>query len=354
MQSFAEWNTCGIRLEEARRAAESGQPLPGGVTAGQSTGTSGGPRGIFLASPAERRAWAGTMMARILPRPPWRAQRVALFLRDPNALYRALDGRGVRFTWFPPSASAAEVAAFRPTVLAAPPRVLARLGEESSELSPDRVVAIAETIDPIEQRQIAARFSAPVHQIYQATEGFLAATCERGTLHLNEDFVVVEKEWLDRPTGRFQPVVTDLRRRTQPVVRLRLDDILVERRAPCSCGRRWTALEAVEGRLDEILLLPRADGAVGWARVFPGDVKAALARVLPSGDYRLKQESTGHVTLALAGDGYAPAEQALDECWRAAGGKAPRVKRVPFPAPASSGEKLRRVVRRFPAPASSL
>ncbi len=350
MQAFDAWNTRGIPLDEAHRAAEAGRLLPGGIAAGQSTGTSGGPRGIFLTSPTEHRAWAGTMMARILPRPPWQAQRVALFLRDPNALYRAVNGHGVRLAWFPPSALAEEVVAFRPTVLAAPPRVLARLGQESSKIAPERVVAIAETLDPPERRSIAARFPPPIHQIYQATEGFLAATCEHGTLHLNEDFLIVEKEWLDPPTGRFRPVITDLRRRTQPVVRLRLDDILVERRSPCPCGRRWTALEAVEGRSDEIFLLPRADGEAGWTRVFPGDLKRALS----STDFRLMQESPDRVSLAVADGDVTWAMKALEACWKAAGGKAPRLERVPFPAHASAGEKLRRVVRHFPAPASSV
>ena len=40
-------------------------------------------------------------------------------------------------------------------------------------------------------------FCKKIHQVYQCNEGFLAHTCEKGNLHFNEDFLIIEKEYLD-------------------------------------------------------------------------------------------------------------------------------------------------------------
>ncbi len=45
-------------------------------------------------------------------------------------------------------------------------------------------------------------------------------------MHLNEPYLLIEREWLDREQTRFTPIVTDLWRRAQPVVRYRLNDVL--------------------------------------------------------------------------------------------------------------------------------
>src|SRR5699024_2207014 len=89
-------------------------------------------------------------------------------------------------------------------------------------------------------------------------EGFLGCTCQHGTLHLNEDIVHIEKEWLD--DNRFIPIITDFTRQTQPIVRYRLDDILIQRKDPCPCGSHFTAIKYIEGRCDDVLILPGKNG----------------------------------------------------------------------------------------------
>src|SRR5690606_36511069 len=100
-------------------------------------------------------------------------------------------------------------------------------------------------------------------------------TCAHGHLHLNEDIVIAEKAWVDRESGRFNPIITDLRRRTQPVVRYRLDDILVENSSTCPCGSAFTRLAGIEGRNDDILwfLSARQEGLVP---VYPDLVRRAM------------------------------------------------------------------------------
>ncbi|WP_311198850.1 F390 synthetase-related protein [Paenibacillus hexagrammi] len=124
------------------------------------------------------------------------------------------------------------------------------------KIEPKRVVSVAEVLDPLDRRLIGDAFEQQIHQVYQCTEGFLAASCEQGTLHLNEDIVYVEKEYIDRGLGKFVPVITDFSRITQPIVRYRLNDILTEQTEACPCGSPFTAIEHIEGRCDDMYYFP--------------------------------------------------------------------------------------------------
>ncbi len=361
MANFEEWNTAGLSLAVAEEAAQSGVTLRGGLVAGMSSGTSGRGRGIFVTNGPERRTWAGTVLARVLPRAPWGSQRVALFLRANNALYEATArSRGLRFEFFPIDGPGEEVISrleqYAPTVIAAPPRVLARLAKDFHGPDPERVIAVAETLDPIERGLIAARFGEPVHEIYQATEGFLGATCPHGTMHLNEDNVIVEKAWLDRDAGRFVPVVTDIRRRTQPVVRLRLDDVLVDATGPCSCGSGFASIARVEGRLDDVWIFPPADGSPGWRPVFAEEIREVFQREARGVDHRARQVAPDRVEVIL--DTISPVRPdltaALVRLIEDRGGRRPVIAYLPGQLDHPPHEKLRRLTRAFPTPSDAL
>lgn len=120
---------------------------------------------------------------------------------------------------------------------------------------PEQIISVAEVLEETDAAAIRQAFQRDLlHQVYQCTEGFLGATCAHGTLHLNEDLVKVEKEWIDN--RRFVPVITDFCRTAQPIVRYRMGDILVERAQPCPCGSPFLALEKIEGREDDVFYLP--------------------------------------------------------------------------------------------------
>ena len=97
-------------------------------------------------------------------------------------------------------------------------------------ICPKKIISVAEVLEDIDRDFISATFKQTVHQVYQCTEGFLATTCKQGTLHMNEDLVHIEKEYLDQEKGIFVPIITDFMRKTQPIIRYRLNDILIEKR----------------------------------------------------------------------------------------------------------------------------
>ena len=307
---FDAMNTAGLRFDDvmacALRAEQSRDfsPTLRGFSIGLSSGTSGS-RGVFVASPAERATWAGALLAKLLPNAVTQRERVALFLRANNQLYTTVGSRWLSFDFFdlfkPFDLLIAQLSAFRPTIIVAPAQVLREIAIAIQEgrlpRPPTRVISVAEVLDPLDRALLAEVFGR-VDEVYQATEGFLGATCAHGTLHLNEEFVHVERHWLDEK--RFVPVITDFTRSTQPIVRYRLDDILSVRGSPCSCGNPALAIDQIEGRCDDTLVLPGRDGAS--RRVFADVCARALAQSLPlHADYRLTQ--TAPLALSLAVDG---------------------------------------------------
>ncbi|WP_266158265.1 F390 synthetase-related protein [Dyella silvatica] len=307
MAQFDRMNTAGLHLDEVLACAlkaESSRdfsPTIGRFSVGLSSGTSGG-RGVFVVSPEERAAWAGVMLAKLLPAGLLQRERVALFLRANSNLYTSVDNPWLSFQFFdlfsPFEQLLRQLNASAPTIVVAPAQVLRELALATLDgrmtARPRRVIAAAEVLDPID-RALLLRVFDQVHEVYQATEGFLGATCAHGVMHLNEDVLYVEPEWID--DLRFVPIITDFTRSTQPIVRYRLDDILVKRSEACPCGSHAMAIERIEGRCDDMLLLP-GRLATGPLTIFADVCARALAQMLPAAaDYRLLQTAADTLTL---------------------------------------------------------
>ncbi|MBL1267248.1 MAG: hypothetical protein COA87_005745 [Halomonas sp.] len=294
---YGAWNSLGMSDEELRglaAAAEQGTSV-GELSAGWSTGTGGGARGLFLASPAERADYIGQSLARLLPaRALLKRQRLALHLRASNALYSDV-GRG-RFTFahFPLEASikqsVAELAQFEPTILIAPPHRLAAFVQAGAHFpSLQYLFCGSEPAGEAECHFFTKRLGVRPRQIYQATEGFLAAECANGRLHLNDHALAIELEPVPGTPG-YRPIITDLRRTSQPIVRVRGDDYLELDACSCPCGFAGRVIHAPQGRVNDIW---RFEGRT----VTPPQVVAALEAVL--GGDKIWQAEAGPERVAL-------------------------------------------------------
>jgi len=291
LEHFSALNRHGITLEQATAVALRAErerdfkpELPGGLTVGLSSGTSGA-RQVFLVGRADRCRWAGQMLARMLSTgsllqiwnffaPPLR---IAFFLRASSNLYATLSSLRVKFEFFDLTRPLDELVGrlndYRPHVLVAPATVLAELAR-SARVRPKQVISVAEVLDEKDRAAIEKAFGVPMGQVYQAAEGFLGCTCSQGRMHLNEESVHIEPEWLDDAHERFHPLITDFSRETQWFVRHRLDDILRLDPMPCPCGRQTMTLKQIEGRAEEVLWLQDASG--GLSPVFPDVLRQAL------------------------------------------------------------------------------
>jgi len=314
MEHFDHLNTAGIRKDEAMEVAleaentRNFQPRIGDITVGLSSGTSGS-RGLFLVSDREQAAWAGTMLAKLLPGPLWRPEKVAFFLRANSNLYESVRSGKLQFEYFdllePIERHVERLEVYQPGIWAAPPSLLRLLAEEKRlgrlRALPHRIISVAEVLEPLDARILQETFGLPLHQVYQCTEGFLASTCRHGTLHLNEDVVHIEKEYVQGENGKrkFVPIVTDFSRSTQPIIRYRLNDLLTEAESACPCGSVFTAIKQIEGRCDDIFyMLSETDG--GLTPVFPDYITRAILAASPViEEYRALQIDVEKVVIEL-------------------------------------------------------
>jgi putative adenylate-forming enzyme len=329
MKDFAARNRLGLSAEVAAAIAEGrARPLPGHHV-GLSTGTTAGVRMPYLISEAERFVWLGTILAKTLGLAALRRPRVAVALPQGSALYDAA-GEGLALPLCFVSlqegfaAAGARLAAFRPDVIVAPPRLLRWLAEARMGLAPQRILAAAEVLDPNDRAVIQAGFpGAHLGGIYMATEGLFAVTCRLGRLHLAED--CVHFELMPAGDGTVEPVITDFTRRAQVMARYRTGDLL--RMVDCPCGLPHRAV-VVAGRV-----VDRIGG------IAPDVLRDAVLGA-GAGDFRLVQQGEGTPVLTLPpGTDKAAPRAALEVLLR----RPVTVETRPLALP--EAEKLRRVMR---------
>jgi putative adenylate-forming enzyme len=303
---FDEFNRPGITIEETVEALAAGRDRVRGYFVGQSTGTSGN-RGRFVISPAERYAWLGTIVAKAVPDALIRRRRVALALPGFSSLYQsASSGSRIRLAFFDLAlgvdAWREEFADFRPEVLVAPPKVLRRLAEDGL-LGGVEPFSGAEVLDPIDREIVERGSGRRVREIYMATEGLFGVACPHGTLHLAED--VVRFEWEEVPgSDLLVPIVTDMVRRVQPMIRYRMNDLVELSRADCPCGSPYRAVARIHGRMDDVFEFATPRGRV---TLTPDVLRNAVVDADPRiRDYRIVQKTDGRVMVEL--DGALPGE----------------------------------------------
>jgi len=311
MANFDDFNTRGISREAALAVAlraereRDFQPTLDRLTIGLSSGTSGH-RGLFVAAPHEQAAWAGTILARTI-HTLRRRLRVAFFLRSNSNLYERVGGRLVQFRYFdlmlPLADAVAQLNDFRPNVLIGPPSLLGFLAASAARgdlhIRPERLISVAEVLEPHDREQITAAFGAPVEQIYQCTEGLLAVSCAAGALHIQEDVVALQLAPLPDDAERVVPIVTDLWRTTQPIIRYRLNDLLQIDPRPCACRSAFRVIRAIEGRCDDVCYF---EAVAGGARPFFPDTirRMILLASAQIQDYQAVQERSGDLRIRLS------------------------------------------------------
>ena len=125
-------------------------------------------------SDRERTLWAGTVLAKFLPKGKIFGHRIAFFLRADNNLYETIDSKLIRFRYFDllkdMTENLSELAAYRPSLLVAPPSVLldiARAIERGAlRINPEKVISVAEVLRAEDAAYLKAQFGLQV--IHQA------------------------------------------------------------------------------------------------------------------------------------------------------------------------------------------
>lgn len=346
MAHFDQLNTRGLHRDQlferalaAEHSRDFSQSQIGDVTVGLSSGTSG-QRGLFLVSRAERLQWAGVILAKLLPTL-WAPQRIALLLRANSPLYQTVQRGRIQFHYTDLTQPADQwlpaLEAFNPSLLVGSAQALQWCARHSERLNPTLMVSAAEVLTPTDRRLLQHRFACPIQEIYQCTEGFLACTDSEGVLRWNEEAVHIEPHWLNAERSHFSPIITDFRRRTQPIIRYRLDDVIEAGNAPGV----FRSIASIAGRSGDLL---NFSGAAERIILLPDLIYRAVALACAEPvDYRISQ--TGIDQLRIESDrDHSAIEQALRDLLTRQGVTAP-VQFEQAPAPLwTASQKQRRVV----------
>jgi phenylacetate-coenzyme A ligase PaaK-like adenylate-forming protein len=133
------------------------------------------------------------------------------------------------------------------------------------DIAPSAIWLGGETLSPTCRAKIAGTFPCRILEEYGASECMsIACECERGRLHLNSDWMILEpvdRHYRPVPPGGIShtALLTNLANRVQPIIRYDLGDSVAFDPEPCACGAPFPALR-VDGRSDDVLALTAASG----------------------------------------------------------------------------------------------
>ena len=125
------------------------------------------------------------------------------------------------------------------------------------------ILVSAETVFPHQRAGIEAAFRAKLYNQYASSEGApFVSECAHGRLHVHTDSGLVEildSSGAPAPPGQVgQMVVTSFTTHVIPMLRFAMGDAAIpsDAGARCECGLRFPVLEAIVGRVDDILCTP--------------------------------------------------------------------------------------------------
>lgn len=296
--------------------AGAGEELLLGSYRAMASGGTSGRRGVFIYG---REDWTRVLggLLRLTgsylgatPRLPRRRRVAAVMAESPvhmtARMGRSLDMGLHRMLRLDARAPIAELAAalerFRPEILSGYASVVALLADEQLggrlAIEPEVVVTTSEVRTPEMERRIRSAWGTRPFNTYAATEtGIIATDCGRHAgLHVLEDLVLVEivderGRAVSPGTTGARALVTNLVNRTQPLIRLELDDLLTLSPDPCPCGRPFPVLSSIDGRGDDALTLPGRSG--GTVSVHPLTLRGPLTGVEELRQYRLVLDRDG-------------------------------------------------------------
>jgi putative adenylate-forming enzyme len=355
MENLQELITVDLDISLAKDLAQKAEKSRdfsskiGPFTIGFSSGTSGF-RGMHIVSESEQAAWAGFMLARGLGSSIFGKHRIGLVLRANSNTFESIGSNRIKFQFYdlmkPVEQLHQEILNDDLDILICPPSVLSYFVEMQSELKFKRIISVAEVLEDVDRNKIESHFGLTLHQFYSSTEGEIAATCEHGTLHLNEGVMVIQKEWLDEEKGWYHPIITDFRRKSQPIIRYRLNDILVTSDGTCPCGDAREVISSIMGRSDDVFHLSKHDDTIEL--VVPDLIRRAIMQMSDEiTDYIAVQKSPSQIEIQIKPDNLEDLSIAgFDDLWQSKNIQPPKLDIKPY-THVPSATKLRRIYRQF-------
>jgi len=275
MDNLTEYNTLGLNKDDLINFALNVEKTRdfslrfNGINIGMSSGTSGN-KGIVITTKEEEN-YIKVMYASRLVLPKGEKINCAFILRISTPAF-AYHQSGNKLTYInqlqPIEKTIEQLEKLNPNIVSAPPSMLKLLAIELQKgrlkISPKLLYSYAEILYPEVKEYLENNFRCEVHEIYQGSEGCYALTCRHGNLHINEDMVFFELlNERGLPTKEGEPchklLVTELHKKSQPIIRYELNDIITISKKKCSCGSNFRVIKQIQGRADDMFWGLRTD-----------------------------------------------------------------------------------------------
>lgn len=197
---------------------------------------------------------------------------------------------------------ASDIKAVNPHIIGGHPSTLVGLckaveKDDITGIAPSIVLIGGEVAYPAWRKYIEKIFETPAINKYGAAEiNSIAWECSHGSMHIDADSVIVEFVKGGQhvaPGERGEVVVTNLWNVAMPFIRYRLGDLAVPSDERCSCGRGLPLIKELEGRFDDVVVLP-SGGLVPCTRI------SALFHSTPQvSEFGIIQDSPSHVVVRI-------------------------------------------------------
>jgi len=192
--------------------------------------------------------------------------------------------------------------AFQPEAFPTNASIAALLAEEQLAgrlaIAPRIVACTSEVLTEDMRTRIHQAWTAELHELYATTEAaVLASTSPHHVgLHVWEDLALVEVVDADNqpvPPGvpGHKVLVTNLVNRAQPLIRYEISDSVTLAEGPDPTGWPFRRIAAIEGRSDDIVELPSADG--GTIALHPLHLRAPFASFPDIVQYQVVHDERG-------------------------------------------------------------
>jgi putative adenylate-forming enzyme len=185
------------------------------------------------------------------------------------------------------------------------------------QIAPRSIFCAADTLTSDMRRRIEETWQTRLFRAYGTSEGgVLASECSfHQGMHLFEDFSIVEVvDQHNRPVPPGEQgdkvLVTVLFRRTQPLIRCEVSDLVrtstIER---CPCGRPFILIDALQGRTIEVLYLQSPTGKEEAVSPY---LFESTFNVMPVGGWQVVHEPHGLDIFLIGASAELRDEQLLD------------------------------------------
>lgn len=115
----------------------------------------------------------------------------------------------------------------------------------------------AESLLPSQKSIIEEAFGAPARQHYGQAEGVAnISECSQGKMHVDEDYAGVEFVPIEGNSCSFRVIGTNWHNQAFPLIRYDTGDVVeIESNTACTCGRFGRVVRAIDGRVEDYIVL---------------------------------------------------------------------------------------------------